>query len=355
MSKTHFMALDTHCGFCELAVVTQAGRLVQRRHCATNIPDLRAALEAIRRPRCLTFEEGPLADWLARNLAPCVDRLIVCEPRRNRLIAREGDKDDPLDAEKLAQLFRGGYLKEVHQAASLERSLLKQHVCLYHDRVRERVRQGHQLVAQLRRHGVFVSIDALTDPTERKRLRQRLPKDRMLYQNLERIWEVYELLCTQERAIRAELIGRARRQEVVRRFTELPGFAWIRSLTFYVFVDTPWRFEHKSALWRYCGIGLKRRRSGNGRCKTLLDHRGNRRLKGVLLGAAQTAINHDDNPLADKFRYWTEEEGMHPATARRNVARCLATTLWSLWRSNRRYDPALVRGAGRPTARQSSR
>lgn len=35
--------------------------------------------------------------------------LIVCEPRRNVLIAKDGDTDDPLDAERLAQLRRVGY------------------------------------------------------------------------------------------------------------------------------------------------------------------------------------------------------------------------------------------------------
>ena len=63
----------------------------------------------MRRPRTLTFEEGPLADWLARTLRPHVERVIVCDPRRNALIAKSGDKDDPIDAERLAQLLRGGY------------------------------------------------------------------------------------------------------------------------------------------------------------------------------------------------------------------------------------------------------
>ena len=40
---------------------------------------------------------------------------------------------------------------------------------------------------------------------------------------------------------------------------------------------------------------------------------------------------------------------MHPSTARRNVARCLASTLWSLWKTGSQYDPALVRGVGRPS------
>lgn len=350
MSTHYFMALDTHCDFSELAVVTKGGRLVKRHRCATTIPDLVEALEQVPRPRSLTFEEGPMADWLARSLKPYVDGLLVCEPRRNRLIAKDGDKDDPIDAEKLAQLFRGGYLKEVHQAGSLERSVLKQHVSFYHDRVRDRVRQGHQLVAQLRRHGIFVAISSLIDPDGRRAAWERMPPVPLLRRNLDLLYETYDLLCSREEETRQQLLELARGVEPVRRFVELPGVGWIRALTFFVYIDTPWRFAGKTALWRYCGLGLRRVHSGRGRTRTCLDVRGHRRLKDVLLGAARSAIDQADNPFADKYRYWIEEEGMHPSTARRNVGRCQATTLWSLWKTGGKYDPSRVRGVGRPTA-----
>jgi transposase len=348
MSAQHFIALDTHCEFCEMVALSATGRIVKRDRCATSIPALIELLESVRRPRTLTFEEGPLADWLARNLRPAVDRLVVCEPRRNALIAKDGDKDDPLDAERLAHLLRGGYLKEVHQTASLDRTLVKQHVSFYHDRVRERVRQGHQLVALLRRHGVFAAIGQVADPEERQQLWKKLPPRKLLRNDLACVVQAYELLCAQEAELRKDFIRLARREEVVRRFEELPGLGWIRGLTFYVYIDTPHRFQSKSALWRYCGLGLERRRSGVGPVKVRLTNGGNRRLKDLLLGAARSAVAQGDNPFADKYRYWTQEEGMHPATARRNVARAIACTLWSLWKTGSQYDPALVHGVGRP-------
>jgi hypothetical protein len=61
-----------------------------------------------------------------------------------------------------------------------------------------------------------------------------------------------------------------------------------------------------------------------------LTKAGNRRLKNVLLAAARSAVVQGANPNADKYGHWTQQEGMHPATARRNVARSLASTLWSL-------------------------
>ena len=43
------------------------------------------------------IEEGPLADWLYRELPAIVDQMAVCDPYRNALIAKDGDKDDPID------------------------------------------------------------------------------------------------------------------------------------------------------------------------------------------------------------------------------------------------------------------
>ncbi len=347
MRTGYHIALDTHISFCEMAVVTTSGKLVKRDRCDTNIPAIVAMLDEVRQPRKLTFEEGPLADWLTRNLREHVQELIVCEPRRNRLIAKDGDKDDDIDAEKLANLYRGGYLKPVHQTANMDRTLLKQHVGYYHHRVRERVRHGNQIVAQFRRHGLFVRITDLLDKDKRAEWWRQLPCNLVLRNNLDQMLTMFRLLCDQELKNRKNLVKLARSEEPVRRFTELPGVGWVRAVTFYVYVDTPYRFASKSALWRYCGIGLKRKHSGAGKTRAQLDHSGNRRLKDVLLGAAKSAVSSKDSPFADKYKYWTKNEGMYPTTAQRNVARCIASTLLALWKSGEDYDASLVTGVGR--------
>jgi transposase len=337
----YFIALDVHCAFSEMAVVTGTGKLVRRERCETSIPALVERLGEVRRPRRLTFEEGPLADWLARELRSHVDELVVCEPRRNHWIAKDGDKDDPIDARKLAELFRGGYLKPVHQTGSRERSLLKQLVLLYHDRVRERVRQGNQLVALCRRQGVFVKAASLLDDGEWRKCQSHLPVDSPLRSGWDDVREVYQMLVLREQAFHRSLTGLARTIEEVRRFEALPGIGWIRAVTFYALIDTPQRFRSKAALWRYCGIGLERRHSGNGPVRTRMTRQGHRRLKDVLLGAAKSAIAQADNPLADRHQTW-KEQGLHPANARRNVARVIASTMWSLWKTGHAYDPARV-------------
>ena len=104
MKRRHFIGIDVHCQFCEMAVVDAVGNVMYRDRCATTIPALLAVLEKLPRSRSLVIEEGPLAGWLWRSLAGAVERMVVSEPRRNRLIAQDGDKDDDLDAEKLARV-----------------------------------------------------------------------------------------------------------------------------------------------------------------------------------------------------------------------------------------------------------
>jgi len=156
MKRSHFIGIDVHCQFCELAVVNAAGQVVQRDRCDTAIPALLQVIDGVARPRAVVIEEGPLAGWLWRELHGAVERLVVSEPRRNRLIVEDGDKDDDIDAEKLAQLLRGGFVKEVHQVASLERAVFKQQVAVYHFRVRQRVRESLRLTSLFRQHGMMI-------------------------------------------------------------------------------------------------------------------------------------------------------------------------------------------------------
>lgn len=377
----YVISLGVHCAFSEMAVVRGTGKLVARDRCETSVPALVKMLSAVRRPRRLTFKEGPLADWLARELGSRVNQRLVCEPRRNHWIAKDGDKDDAVDARKLADLFRGGYRKPVHQPGSLERSLLKQEVLLSHDRVRERVRPGNQLAGLFRRHGVFVKVATLLDPPERAFQIDRLPDSAALRNGREQVREVYELLVTQEQVLRRQMAGRARTIPAVRRFVGLPGISWIRGITFDAIIDTPHRFRSKAALWRYAGIGLERRHSGAAETKTRLSRQGNRKRKDVLPpvtpdGAAQSAVAQAENPFADKYQFWSKEQGLHPANAKRthgvivrnavsigsadnherpvrtfslwlrNVARALASTMWSLWKRGQTYDAARTARGG---------
>ena len=104
MATSYYIGADVDSKMTELAIEKKE-KILRRYRVPTTIPALREVLGSIPSTRFLTFEEGPMAGWLYRNLKDNVDDLIVCDPRRNKLIACDGDKNDSIDAGKLARLF----------------------------------------------------------------------------------------------------------------------------------------------------------------------------------------------------------------------------------------------------------
>ena len=341
MKRAYFIGMDTHCQFCEIAAVNTRGDVVERDRCVTCIPALLEVIERVPRPRQLVIEEGPLAGWLWRHLHQAVDRMVVSEPRRNRLIALDGDKDDDLDAEKLAQLLRGDFVKAVHQVETLERALFKQQVSQYHHRVRQRVREGLRISSVFRQHGVMIREKAFAAAEDRPALQAQLPAAESFQEILPLLWSSYDAAVEHEELWRRRLVRLAKQEEEIQRFEALPGISWIRAATLYAYLDTPWRFRSKAALWKYLGIGLERKHSGNAPEYLGVPTRAHRLLKGTILGAACSAVASGNNPFAELYGRWIEH-GLSSKLARRNAARALAATLWGLWKNGSAYRPEWV-------------
>jgi len=152
---TYYIGADVHSNNTQLSI-EQGGRIVARHSVPTTIPAISTVLSSVQGKKILVIEEGPMAGWLYRNLNQEVDKLIVSEPRRNKLITSEGDKDDKIDADKLAALLRGNFLKAVHHTGDDHRAHLKHWINLYHDRVRDAVRDINKIRACCRMHGVRI-------------------------------------------------------------------------------------------------------------------------------------------------------------------------------------------------------
>jgi transposase len=337
--------MDVHSAFCEGGWKSSNGQEKDAWRVPTAIPAIRAELEKVPRPRVLVIEEGPLADWLYRELSSSVDQMVVCDPYRNALIAKDGDKDDPIDWRKLADLARGGYLRAVHHHGTLERSVLKRHVLLYHQRVRHRHAEAMRIVWWCRYFGVFIRQKDLLNPVASQQLPQRLPEVEIIRRDLRLLLRGFREADAQVRRMRRRLVRLVHENDEIKRLTALPGVKVVRAASFYVLVDTPFRFKSKQALWKYMGIGLERRHSGNGPVRLGVPRRCNRVLKNVILGAATSAIRTQGNLFAEQYQRWLAD-GCSARIARRNVARSLAVVMWGMWKSGSEFDARLAATGG---------
>ena len=342
MTASYVIAMDVHSYGCHVVTLTPSGRRRDERPVPTSAVELRKLVQATPKPRRVVFEEGPLADWLYRNLVAEAEEVIVAETRRNAYVAKDGDKSDAIDAAKLGQLYRGGFIRPVHHSAEAQRASFKDLVLFYRKQVNQRTAKANLVIWAVRAQRLVLTEKRFATPCERQKMLEALPRDRVLRLRLDMLLAQYDQAVSHEQRSEQELTRRARKIKEIRRFQELPGIGWIRAATFYALIDTPFRFRSKSALWRYMGIGLERRSSGKGREHVKSDPACNRYLKYIIIAAAQKAVRcRADNPF--KQQYWRcIERGQSPRVARRTVARSMALTMWGMWKSDTNYRPDWV-------------
>ena len=107
MNDAKFIGLDVHQATISAAVLDSSGKLVMESIVQTEAATILQVIRGIRGSLQVTFEEGTSAAWLHDLLKPHVTKVVVCDPRKNALL-KSGNKNDRMDARKLADLLRAG-------------------------------------------------------------------------------------------------------------------------------------------------------------------------------------------------------------------------------------------------------
>src|SRR3989442_8333085 len=124
MSSEKYIGLDVHQATISVAVLDSRGKLVMESIVETKAATILDFFAGLRGTLSVTFEEGTWAAWLYDLLKPHVDKLVVCNPRKNALL-KDGNKSDRIDARKLAELLRLDNLKPVYHGETGVRMLRK--------------------------------------------------------------------------------------------------------------------------------------------------------------------------------------------------------------------------------------
>src|SRR5216110_1859720 len=111
--KTYYVGMDVHSATIRIVVLNGAGKVVMELVIETGAERVRGFLKQLRGKVYVTFEEGTQANWLHDVVRPLVTEVVVCDPRHNKLL-QSGNKNDRVDAQKLAELLRLGSLMPVY-------------------------------------------------------------------------------------------------------------------------------------------------------------------------------------------------------------------------------------------------
>jgi len=120
MNNIKYIGIDVHQATSVFCVADSRGKFLSEAILETKPATIIDYLKGQRGTLWVTFEEGTYANWLHEVIDPHVAKLIVCDPRKNKL---DGNKSDKIDARRLAELLRLNALKAVYHGKDNTKTL----------------------------------------------------------------------------------------------------------------------------------------------------------------------------------------------------------------------------------------
>jgi len=243
-----------------------------------------------------------------------------------------------IDATKLAQLARGGYIKEIHHPIG-KRRRFRELIISYHDTVKSQTRIKNKLKAKFRQNGILCTGQTVYSVKYREGWRKKLPKDKIVYVIVEGLWRQVDDLEEVKQELLRSIAIQGRRYKEIKRFQKVPGIGPVHAATISAILETPHRFANKKKVWMYAGLALAERESGGKVYTKGLTRSYNRLLKDAVKQATEAAIIAKDNQFRRQYLRLTLEQGIPSSRAKLTVARSILATLYGMWRKGEEYDP----------------
>lgn len=313
-SFDHFLALDWSIKVMAVARMGKRSKQPQAFERPSDLKDLKEYFASLKGRKILALEETTTAQWLYVELVDHVDRLIICDPFRNRLLS-DGPKTDKIDATKLCQLLRAGLLKEVfHSTDGLYE--LRRLVSAYEDLVKAGVRSQNQKKCLQQAHGDTGKHSTFI---------------------LEHLDQSIELYRSSKQQYERKLSVLSKGNRLIRNLTEVTGIGLIGAVKIVAVVVDAHRFPRLGKYWSYCGLVKHEKLSGQ-RSYGRRRPRFNRTLKTVYKLAAMAAIGSKNNPIRDYYDHLLAK-GIAEHNARHAVARYIAGITYGMMKTGKRYQP----------------
>jgi len=336
----HYIGMDSHISTLDFAVVNEAGRLVKAIRVATSVNGFMEFVKTVPPPRTIYMEEGTLAAWALETCVRFREKLVITDAKENHWIGSSGQKNDSIDALKLAQLARGGYIKEIHHPVG-QRRRFRELMIAYHDAVRSTTRIKNKIKARFRQNGIQCTGTTVYSETHREEWKGKLPQEATLLLILDGLWRQLGQSEQTEKELLAAARAQAKNYPEIKHFVAIPGIGFISAATISAILETPYRFADKRKVWMYAGLGLMKRSSGGKTYSEKLSTDYNRLLKYSIKQAAEAAIQAKDNPFRRKYLDMTLLHGIAPHRAKLTIARDMLATMWAMWRKGEKYSPEI--------------
>jgi transposase len=346
MNDGKYIGLDVHQATISAVVLDSTGKVLMESILETKAATILQFIGGLRGSLQVTFEEGTCAAWLHDLLKPHVTKVLVCDPRKNALL-KSGNKNDRIDARKLADLLRSGLLSAVYHGENGVRTL-KEVARSYLAITQDLTRVMNRLKALYRSWAIPCTGERVYAPRHRSEWLAKI-SEAGVRRRAEFYYQQLDALQALRQEVRRDLLAESKKHDATKLLRQIPSIGPIRAALLIALIQTPHRFRTKRQLWAYCGLALKTSTSGEyrilqgqlKRSKKLLAIRGlntnhNHDLKNLFKGAATRAA-----VVAGPFQEFYAAlvaKGMKPPMARLTLARKIAAITLLVWKKGVCFD-----------------
>lgn len=287
----------------------------------SDVKHLKAYLSSLKGSKIVTIEETTSTHWLYVELYEYAEKILICDPYRNKLLS-DGPKTDKLDAGKLSMLLRSGLLKEVFHCLDKTYEL------------RKLVRDYEQLV----KLGTRVKNEKSAVYRGAGKSYRKLEKidDEMLKWIINQKDKRIDLYNEQKREYEKKFSEIVRQNKNLQNMKGINGIGVIRAVTILSNIVDANRFKTGGKYLSYCGLVQHQKMSG-GRSYGKKNTRCNRGLKSVYKSAAISVIN-GNSPLREYYDSLLAK-GIGEDNARNQISRRIALMTYGILKTGTKYNP----------------
>jgi hypothetical protein len=216
------ISADLHSSSITFTVMDDSGKVLEHSTIGTSEKLVLDYLSKIKGEKWLTFEEGPLAQWMFNITRDKVDKVIVCDPKANALIYK-GNSNDDIDSKQLADLLRCGKLKEVVHPENRDRQEFRELINTYFKVVKNITQAKNRLKFTFKMKGLFVSGSKIYNEDNRDIYVDSIKTSRVGLISANVQWAQIDLLNQQKEIIYNELKKYVKKYKEKKEFLEIPG------------------------------------------------------------------------------------------------------------------------------------
>ena len=328
-----YCGIDLHAEYSQICILDDEGEVMGTSRVRTS----QKALEKFfsRDPMRVAMEAGGTSPWVSRLLGSLGHEVVVCSPRRVRLIAESTLKNDKVDAEVLARLVRldPEFLRPI-QHRSEQAQLLRGNLKVRSAMVEARTKWINTIRGLLRGFGYKVSGKAPHSFGDRVD-RMKLPSE--LRAVIEPLLAQLDLLSGEIERRNQHLEEMVKDLPEVAHLREIPGVGPVVATYFVLTIDDPDRFKYSRDVAAFFGLRPSMRESASTTHFGRITKEGDPEMRRLLVQAAHACLlTKADSELKRWALALAERKGKGKAVVA--LARKLAVLMHRLWVTGEVYQ-----------------